>query len=878
MAVNLKSGWLIERWMGENFVDQRLNEVEIGVFENRRLGDLVEGADELVGRPALLGHRNVAVNTMLRFTDGTWTGLASTTVGEAMTWPNVGIVKVRALLRLLVDGVRGRFMVMVDHSDPQPNLREAHISGDALSSVIDEAATWAVVRGLPDLASAVLEAVGLPEEESPEWVHELFFRPAIELVSDRRRFDPYACLEDFLEPLDDRDLDILENRLAVEPERVQTLDEIGRRHGVSRERVRQLEVRHLRELAALMSSPNATALSALVQRVASDMGDLCPQDLAADEVLVADDTLTDELIAHLAGPYVLQDGWYRHIDASSPSDRVMEAFDSVAAEGSAEATLLINELVRTGTVQLAAERLVATSEFLRQEGGLLIDQRGHVGDRAVALLRAIGQPIDLEELHGRLNDGTTYSSLRNRIGPDPRLQWVGIGRVGLTEWGDDAWAGVLPAMLEAIDAADKPVLVAALAEGLAANFGVAEASVEIYATTHPLLVESGGFVRRRRSDEPYVVDERIDLARDCRFVDGDWAWRVPVDHDLLRGSGRHIPQPFAAMLDVRPGVERTIQVNGHEVRVGWSHYPQIGSLRVVALEAGAKEGQLAFLSRDGVGGLRFRVIDSGHDDESMLWSALGVQGPPSRQSWLDATAISVGLTAGTESDVVVGRLRERGELDAAAAVERLIERRASKIGSGGGPQGAASAASRDHRGVLEQAMQRTLLAEHLTSPVLPAFVVDSVGKPVMADLWQPWAWRSDEEFDLNWCYRGVPGPQAAVKDRYWAFAHRGHGLNSYAIGLVCRSGPLLVELQTAWGGTYSDPDRATAAANAMVEIWNRWWPLVEGELALVDESEISVTVGFSDVRGPKIDICPGAPEWLARNAHGLFDMLESIEI
>ena len=865
--------WLIERWMDDDFVDEQLRGLWLDLHVGQRLGDLVEGAHDLVGQPLLAGHRNIAAKTVERFTDGSWSALASVPIEDVLAWPDFGPERVRAVVRLLVDGVRGN--IPTESADPVPAIASEEYLA-ARNMLIEEAATWAVLQGCQDLATAVAEARELPDAEQPQWLHELFLSPAVDLVTDPSRFDPYALLTDFLSELDDRSLDVLEHRLAVEPARVQTLGEIGKRHGVSGERIRVLESRHIRQLEALAGTPAAAPLAALVSRVARDMGDLCPVDLAADEVLVADDTLTDELIAYLAGPYILEDEWYRHVDAPSPSERVLKAFDSVADESSVSAEVLTAELVRTGTVRAAAERLIAMNEHLRLESGSVIDQRGHGGDRAVALLRSIGHPMSVEDLHARLDDGTTQSSLRNRIGADPRLQWVGIGRVGLTAWGDDEWGGVFPAMLSELDAAPGPVRVEDLAKKLGSEFGVAEASVSIYATTHPALVEEKGWVRRRREDEPYVADERIDLARDCRFVDGRWAWRVPVDHDLLRGSGRSMPEPFAALLDLRPGSERTIEVNGHEVKLGWSHYPTVGSLRAVALDVGAEQGQLAFISLDGDGGLRFRTIEAGHDDESLLWSALGWPRPVPEQSWLEATAMSIGLAAESDADAVIERLRKRKEKDVAAAAERLSEA-FQPPASSQSDSGDDAAAADPQRKNLDHALRRTLASEGITSPVLPAFVVGRVGKPVMAELWQPWSWCSDEDIEPMWCYRGVPKPKFTVQDRYWVFAHRGVGENSHGIGLICRSGPLLLQLQARWGGANDDPDRSTADVNAIVNAWNRWWPEVEQDLDHIEGGEITVNARYSNFRETTVDISPGAPEWLAHAAQSLINELQRAE-
>jgi len=55
---------------------------------------------------------------------------------------------------------------------------------------------------------------------------------------------------------------------------------------------------------------------------------------------------------------------------------------------------------------------------------------------------------------------------------------------------------------------------------------------------------------------------------------------------------------------------------------------------------------------------------------------------------------------------------------------------------------------------------------------------------------------------------------------FMLFAHDGHGINSFAMGLVARLGNITIFQQSHWGGVYQDADRQVAELNAHLEVWN----------------------------------------------------------
>jgi RNA polymerase primary sigma factor len=74
----------------------------------------------------------------------------------------------------------------------------------------------------------------------------------VQVVADKTGFKPKAIVKKLLLSLPERSRAVLESRfgLGASPERV-TLEAIGKRYGITRERVRQIENRTLKKLQTL---------------------------------------------------------------------------------------------------------------------------------------------------------------------------------------------------------------------------------------------------------------------------------------------------------------------------------------------------------------------------------------------------------------------------------------------------------------------------------------------------------------------------------------------------------------------------------------------------------------------------------------------------
>ena len=141
---------------------------------------------------------------------------------------------------------------------------------------------------------------------------------------------------------------------------------------------------------------------------------------------------------------------------------------------------------------------------------------------------------------------------------------------------------------------------------------------------------------------------------------------------------------------------------------------------------------------------------------------------------------------------------------------------------------------------------RTLTRASLAKPVVPKALI-----PRLRSSLDGWAWSTDSGLDSMGVYSifgeaGPPQLEAWLADNrgdFWMFGHRGHGVNSYAIGLVARVGPLFIAQQCGWGGAYMGSDEGPLV-DAATQTWNETLDSLNG----FDDEELHVAVLYSNYR------------------------------
>jgi hypothetical protein len=313
------------------------------------------------------------------------------------------------------------------------------------------------------------------------------------------------------------------------------------------------------------------------------------------------------LLVYLAGPYDVQG--QRLVRRNFMGEVGVAVGDVMAASCVAPLHEVTDALDGLGVGD--DDRTVVLSKLsgYRLQGEYLLRWSGTQADKAVAVLTAEGHPLTLIAISGNIPERHAIRSLQNCLGSDRRFQRAGPKNWALSAWGGEQYPGTLPAMVAELETRGGSATIVDLAAVLSDRFDISRKAVSVCAGTSPSLVRMGSRVRLRRADEPYVSHESLGGTANCFVVDGAWAWRVVVDHDLLRGSGRQLPEAFATHLGLHPGLHLQFDSPVKPISIGWGiRYASIGSLRVVALATGAQAGDLLFVRAAGPSRFDFTVV------------------------------------------------------------------------------------------------------------------------------------------------------------------------------------------------------------------------------------------------------------------------------
>lgn len=114
-----------------------------------------------------------------------------------------------------------------------------------------------------------------------------------------------------------------------------------------------------------------------------------------------------------------------------------------------------------------------------------------------------------------------------------------------------------------------------------------------------MFVRSESGTIRVREDEEINIDTDISKTANCYQIGGRWAWRVKVDDQLLRGSGRLCPNAFAQELGCNIGDKIKLDSTYGPVTISWQRGTiagaGIGSIRQALYELNAANGDYVFV-------------------------------------------------------------------------------------------------------------------------------------------------------------------------------------------------------------------------------------------------------------------------------------------
>lgn len=631
------------------------------MMDDTSLGELFPGMVDLPGTPTHDTTGGPLLNHLDRMGELTWAGLAGLSPREIAQLPGLGPVRTKRIISNLSKLVGAQ----ASRLDQQVAAATTD-SAQRLLSAIEEVTAWAVGNGHDgSVLDALLGAVHSEASDAPLAELQLLGElPASSIAPPPlvRRYDPIVAATELIASFDERERAILDRVLDFDGS-APTLQELGDRFGVVRERIRQVEVRVRRRLDLALAERDMRSLVAAADRLRESLGAAVPSALLVGEFAAYPPDLLDRLILHLAGPYRFDGDWYVLSSIGNFAACVRSTFDSVAEEGVAPVAALVDALIELGVRPEYVEPAILSDGRLSVRDDVVVDWSGSLSSKATIALRIAGRPLSSDELVAFVQPNSERS-FSNAVHADERITRVGVGRFALTEWDMDEFHGIVPAMVERLT--DGPVDLDQLRDELASEYAVSTNSVVIMASTHPVFLLEAGKVMLRPADQPYIPSDNIEATRYCYLVDGVWSWRVPVDRDVLRGSGRQLPEAFAVHLGAVPLSKGTLDSPVGPIGLAWNQYPSIGSLRAAARSLDAVEGDWMFVRRVRPSAIDFRLVRAQQvpeDPEGAIRALVGA--PDSADSLEQVLADALGLRGSVNHDLAEERavLAARREQD-----------------------------------------------------------------------------------------------------------------------------------------------------------------------------------------------------------------------
>lgn len=601
--------------------------------------------------------------------------LHGVTLEEIMDWRAVGVGTVDAILQALADASTSVATPSVLSGGAADAVHAAPFNPTHLpswlASLVDDAsqvATWFATVGLPSQPLLVSELPPGTPAEITKARQRLESLCADDILEEAElELDAAGLFDDALIALDPRAAEILGLRLFAD--QAETLDQLGKRYDVTRERVRQIEGKARGALLGFLGEGSPLEMVALAARgligTVRPLDDLLTLMPALGSTVATVDQPVWRVLDRLDDAYTIEDGWcvVPTLDAaqSATQTRLQEHADQYGV-----ARVDDVDLVECSNPERMASLTKAWLEYCGYtvDGEHVFTRTQSVGDYAASVLSVTGSPLSAQEIVDRFVFERTAGSLRNAMSTDDRFERVDRDRWALSEWGLAAYAGIRSLIREQIASGGGRVKLDNLVEHITGKYSVTTSSVVAYATAPPFETREG-IVRLAGTDRE--VRKSPERTRRLYRREQAWVYRIRVTTDHQRGSGSVAPVAIATILDLQFGDTRQLSSPLGPQAIGWTGIqPSFGTIRRFLMDGDIAAGTEAFLVIRDDGTFGFEPVPSLsgeplRDALTMVGASRALYGEAARA----ALIAGIGLPVDSPVASIIGGYRERGDGDVA---------------------------------------------------------------------------------------------------------------------------------------------------------------------------------------------------------------------
>ncbi len=498
---------------------------------------------------------------------------------------------------------------------------------------------------------------------------------AAEAAAARRITELGAAANRLLARMDDRSIIILKSRILAIRNKT-TLQELATRFGLTRERIRQIEDKILRKIRFRIGQKENHSFCDAARQLRDQLGLVAsPEQVDSIEHIFNESKVSQEspvlfsLLFWEAGPYERYEGFFVLAPAQKVVSSTTKILRALTRKGPAESSAVRGELTKARINQNVQELWVSHVSPFRFWRGLVVRWDGNVGDKAALILAMRKCPMTVEEISAEMAEVRSARTLANRLLADRRFCRTDPNRFALKSWGLKEYSSIAEELIEEINQRGGEAAPQDLVRALTAKFGVSALSVKSYIAS-PRFVRTGrGTIRLRNADEGFSFEKSIELTRRCYRTGRGWSYRLTVDEELLRGSGRPLPGAFGVLLGVKPLRALDLRSQNGTVRVSWPiQQPTIGSLRLVAEKLRAEIGDYLFIEFRPKRKLNFFIVRNADVHHATGLRRLHIEMGALSAMDDDAAVQRIGYALGFDSSeasiaAIRRRLQARGEDD-----------------------------------------------------------------------------------------------------------------------------------------------------------------------------------------------------------------------
>ena len=416
---------------------------------------------------------------------------------------------------------------------------------------------------------------------------------------------PYEVLDNWMAQIELRSKAILMGRVTSYPQNLFTLEELSSGFGVTRERIRQIEIKARASLNEFLASDDALSVRWRASTIRQMLRVAAPAH-TVEHLLTAPPGCHDHrgILLELAGPYDLDDDWLilRSARANDPMPAILTGIDEV---GRIDRELATSELIGWGMDISLHERWLTRDPSVRLFHGQLVRWGASIPDRLVFALHDLGRRATIEEMVNHVGENGPRNSINNALAIDTRLVRVSPTHWALASWSQNEYSGIAESMRNLLEGSGGAIDIDTMVHQMQQMFGVKESSTRAYRSAPMFIVEEDKLRLRTQKDGPYRYDPGLMKRKPGVFHLGTkrLGHLIKVDKNVLRGSGTALTHAAGSILEVEVNARLSFGgQHGDKVEITFPETstmgPSIGSVRLIAERLSAKEGDYLTLVLD----------------------------------------------------------------------------------------------------------------------------------------------------------------------------------------------------------------------------------------------------------------------------------------